>query len=424
MVELANTFAGLRNIVIFCYCWLAVVLILKASDLSPRGCRIGAFIFAVVSIGSLILMRGQTFFLNYTLNVDEAQFLASAMKFRSNLNTWASVDTTSSGPINIYPLMWPFIFNLGVSFFSARITAAVIISLTWILFWDALRYTSLPIRIAVASALVLFFGAALDIDFIHYSSELVPVCLIMVALRVTLHAFQRRATLNSACIAALCLGMVPFAKLQATVIAGSLGLMMLWPICRGATRPVFAAAALAFCAVLPTVIILVSLGPAEIHDFWVSYVGFATDYLAGGWGKTGLVDRFPGLVGLTNYRLASVFFATVTVIPVFAWVLGMGARRSGSRVAMVMSNEGWGGSIVSAIVVAASIAAVMLPGRPVSHYAVLAMWPCAVLAGKEGSRVYDLLRPSRRVALSAVSGPPRAPSRQHRIFGVPANLQF
>jgi len=69
----------------------------------------------------LVVLRLPTFFLNVPLNPDEAQFLASAIEFRGNINTWLSVDTTTSGPINAYPLMWPFLFGVDTGFAVARI---------------------------------------------------------------------------------------------------------------------------------------------------------------------------------------------------------------------------------------------------------------------------------------------------------------
>ena len=82
--------------------------------------------------------------------------LAGAIKFRANMNIW--LDTGSSGPANLYPLMWPFVFGADTGFAVARITAIALLGGTWLLIFSALASTTRPVRICLGACLILFLG--------------------------------------------------------------------------------------------------------------------------------------------------------------------------------------------------------------------------------------------------------------------------
>src|SRR5262245_5413807 len=124
MTQLAHVASQLRGAVLIGYAVLALLpAVLRPSCRSRHFSR--SFIF--LSLAVLLILRLPSFFLNAPLNPDEAQWLASAIKFRTNMNSWLSVDTTTSGPLNIYPLMWPFLFSADTGFVVARITATSLI---------------------------------------------------------------------------------------------------------------------------------------------------------------------------------------------------------------------------------------------------------------------------------------------------------
>src|SRR5262249_47717254 len=148
--------------------------------------------FVVLSLLVLVILRLPSFFLNAPLNPDEAQFLASAFKFRGNPNSWLSVDTGTSGPINVYPLMWPFLVGADTGFAVARITATFLIGATWFLLWTALASAPAFVRVWTCACLILFMGGTQFFDFIHYSSEIVPSFLLMGAMTVTMVAVERQ----------------------------------------------------------------------------------------------------------------------------------------------------------------------------------------------------------------------------------------
>src|SRR5271169_626179 len=144
MIELAQVASLLRASVLVGYGGLAILLTFLPSS-NRRQLYSRWFVF--LSLTVLVVLRLPTFFLNAPLNADEAQILANAIKFRSNMNTWLSVDTTTSGPINSYLLMWPFLFGADTGFGAARITATSLIGATWLLFWSALAFAPTFVRV-------------------------------------------------------------------------------------------------------------------------------------------------------------------------------------------------------------------------------------------------------------------------------------
>ena len=79
---------------------------------------------------------------------------------------------------------------------------------------------------------------------------------------------------------------MPFAKLQASVVAVAVGVILLWQVVRDARNPYRSALWLVSCACLPAVAILLPLALAGgLYEFWVRYIFWAKNYVAGGWGK-------------------------------------------------------------------------------------------------------------------------------------------
>src|SRR5271166_1777452 len=243
MIDLVHLTSQLRAPVLIGYTGLAILLTLLPSR---NRTQLFSRWFVFLSLTVLVVLRLPTFFLNAPLPdpphslasaIDEAQFLASAIKFRDNMYTWLSVDTGTSGPLNCYPLMWPFVFGADTGFAAARITATFLIGATWISFWTALASAPTFVRIWASACLILFMGGAQNPQFIHYSSELVPSFLLMGATVVTMVAVERPPTLPQICCAGLCLGLVPFAKLQVVPIAVTLGVILLWQVVRQEPRP-------------------------------------------------------------------------------------------------------------------------------------------------------------------------------------------
>ena len=140
--------------------------------------------------------------------------MANAIKFRGDMNTWLSVDTGSAGPVDSFPLMWPFLFGADTGLrggadhrhLSNRRHLAAFLA------GRAGFGAEFFVRICAGAGLILFLGGVQNPNYTHYSSELVPLFLLMGATVVVLMAVERRPSIAQIGIAGLCLGLVPFAK--------------------------------------------------------------------------------------------------------------------------------------------------------------------------------------------------------------------
>jgi hypothetical protein len=326
-------------------------------------------------------------FVNVPLNADEAMFLASAIKFSTNMNTWLSVDTATSGPVNIYPLMWPFLFGADTGFAAARITAVALLGSTWLLVVSALESTSCPARICIGACLILFLGGTQVLDFTHYSSEIVPVFLLMCALRITFIGVERPLTTAQIAIAGLSLGLAPFAKLQAAILGLGIGVILLWQVFNRSHRPHTSCAFLILCASLPALILLAPLAAAGgLFDFWTSYVGFSMNYLGGGWGEIQHTNQFKSsiraLLAIFRERLIGGYLLVMALITLFALTTSVRQLPS-RRQALIGSLKNpqlvrWA---IALAVLGLSTWTVMAPARVFLHYLFFILWPAALVAG-------------------------------------------
>jgi hypothetical protein len=386
MIELVQLASQLRSPVLVGYAGLAILLVLLPSSNRPQ---LFSRWFVFLSLTALVVLRLPTLFLNAPLNPDEAEFLASAIKFRGNVNTWLSVDTTTSGPINSYPLMWPFLFGADTGFVVARITATFLIGATWFFLWTALTSAPMLVRVWASACLILFMGGTQNREFIHYSSEIVPSFLLMGAMAVTMVAVERQPSLAQICIAGFCLGLVPFAKLQAAIIAATLGVILLWLVVYQ-VRPYRSVLLLILCACLPAVVLLLPLAAeGGLQDFWTSYILAAKYYVSlSGWVKLQSSPIWPAQLRALHEILRSrtliggyvATFAGAASLAIAALPIREIVRSAPTRRTLSKHPEAVRTAIVSVVLVV-SVCAVMVPSRAFPHYALLFVWPLALLAG-------------------------------------------
>jgi hypothetical protein len=281
---------------------------------------------------------------------------------------WIGADPTTSGPLNAYALVLPLWLGAPVSYATARAVGL----LCWV---GALGFGFLTLREQLSSRVArlavlpaaTFLCAAAAGDYVHYSSEHVPVLLLSVALFFGVRGLAREARFSLAW-AGLALGAVPFAKLQAGPIALTLGLLLLGAIAwrsrdlRACWRPmlVLGLAALALPAAL--------LGWVAAHgglgDFWLFYIASGLDYPS----RRLPVDAFVRMVAWGNFfpfQLVTglvLLAGLVSALPPF--------RRRAVSVPLAAA---------AAAFLAASLAAVFIPGRGFPHYLLLLVVPLSLL---------------------------------------------
>ena len=388
MIDLVRMGWELRAPVLIGYICIAVMMVFAAPDRPDNRSRLLLRGFVLLSVAVLAVLRAPNFFLNVPLNIDEAEFLANAIKFRGDMNTWLSVDTGSAGPVDSFPLMWPFLFGADTGFAVARITATVLLAATWLLFWAALARAPNFVRICAGAALILLLGGEQSPDFIHYASEILPLLLLMCAIVVVLDAVERRPSAARISIAGLCLGLVPFAKLQASVVAVVVGVIFLWQVARHARHPFRSALWLVSCACLPTVVILSPLALAGgLQEFWVRYIFWAKNYVEGGWEALPFSKTLPlplaALMGVLHEHLIAGYMAAIaisTTAAIVAQSMRALARDYEAR-RMLLKSPGAARLIIVVVILGVSVGAAAAPGRPFHHYAYLILWPLALLGG-------------------------------------------
>ena len=167
------------------------------------------------------------------------------MSFRGNMNSFASSDLGTSGPLNALPLMWPFLFGLDNSLPVAHLTAAGLLGATWLLTLFALQTAPNNVRVYLGGGLVLFLGGVQYGELTAYASELLSNCLLVGAMAIALSSIGRRLALARVCFAGFCVGATPFAKLQSVGIALVIGLSLLVLALRDRDRPLRASLLLA-----------------------------------------------------------------------------------------------------------------------------------------------------------------------------------
>src|SRR5258708_1356762 len=166
-------------------------------------------------------------------NPDESQLIAGAITLKRDWVFWRSVDGATAGPLDFFAL-WPLHF-LGVplDFFGARLTALVLIWGTIVACYQTLKVFYKPEVAALACLpMLVIYAFVTQGDFLHYSTETLPIFLVAWAWYFILSAKADRRQENQVSVkwfwAGLCLGCLPWAKLQGAPIAEAVFVLALF----------------------------------------------------------------------------------------------------------------------------------------------------------------------------------------------------
>jgi hypothetical protein len=346
--------------------------------------------WALIILFLLCIGRWPTWFVTRQFNEDESVLLSGAMALRHDPVFFRSVDGGTAGPLDFYALL-PVGWLTGADdFFSARITALILIAATL-----AFTHQTLSIAFGRQVARIATLSAAcveaftIHPDLLHYSTELVSMFLLAVAFWAgTLRFIANRGPLWNL-LGGAALGWVPFAKLQAAPTALVLGLI--WVGAEWVRRS------------LP--------GSVATRNF---------GYLLGG----ALAPLFLVAVGLTltgqwqhaviPYVLCNIYYLNSAGFdaPITFSALWQGAAAPGTLVAAwVLGCGGWilltlplGRSaqastrwvaFAAGCLLVISIVTVIAPHRPFLHYCQLLIIPGTLVFGATTGMLLDALeRPS------------------------------
>lgn len=311
-----------------------------------------------------------------SFNPDEGQLVAGAQTLARDPVFWRSVDGGTAGPLVFYALLAAKLVGAPISFLTARIISLFLLGGTLALTYATLRrfLPAAPARLALLPA-ALFFAIATQGDFIHYSTEQLPLLLLAVGTMVLVGAQKEL----SAChwrllVGGLLLGLLPWAKLQAIPPGGFVALWALVGLTTTTALSVpdrirrgslFVGAGLA-----PTVLALLLVRTSDVWPvFLQSYLLQNVNYVA----------------AVSNLgAIAQIFFATLAqtwhypaffVVTLLTAAIGCGCFRRRDRP--------WPRKLflLGGVLVTASVIAVIAPRRPFAHYLLFTVPPLTLWCG-------------------------------------------
>jgi hypothetical protein len=182
-------------------------------------------LYLLGAFGVFVLMRLPSIVLNRELNADESQMISHAITLFQDPVYWRSVDGTTIGPLDNYLLVLPRLLGFPLDYVSARVMGLLCGVGTLFFFLVAIKrwFGGATARITLLIPL-LFLAFTQETDYIHYSSEQVPLLLLSICLALLAGLSKRKKEFTFLVKKApvwksyglgLVAGMVPFAKLQA-----------------------------------------------------------------------------------------------------------------------------------------------------------------------------------------------------------------
>lgn len=184
----------------------------------------------LLSAGFLIVfMRLPVLIFNQELNADESQMIAHAITLKQFPVYWESVDGTTIGPLDSYLLVLPSFFGMPFDYTTARVMGLFCVLGSLFLFFLSLKnfFGKTTARIGLLIPLFLLTFTQ-EIDFVHYSSEQLP--LLLLCLSLWLLSLVQRPSHNLSILFTLgfVLGLSPFAKIQVLPQAATIGVFAIW----------------------------------------------------------------------------------------------------------------------------------------------------------------------------------------------------
>jgi hypothetical protein len=206
------------------------------------------FLFFAASGTLVILMRLPIIIFNQEINPDESQMIAHALTLRHYPIYWQSVDGTTIGPLDNYALLLPSFFGIALNYTSAKLVGLFCVLGSLWFFYKSVKnfFNDTVARLALLPPLFLA-AFTQDADFVHYSSEQLPVFLLNLGLWLLSGLFgdyksqsrlgsdyksepvigKSRRALSWLFWLGFVLGMSPFAKIQVVPQAAVIGVFAL-----------------------------------------------------------------------------------------------------------------------------------------------------------------------------------------------------
>lgn len=212
---------------------LAVLILLSAQPLIFGTKKVGFlnsnFLFLFVSLMFLIIARWPSLFWYRGYSIDEDQFLSAAWVLLQDPLFFRSVETASSGPMNIYPILLPNLWGASIDFMSMRLVSLVLWSVAvGFAFFAVLSFVNVEFARVGMLLPIAFYGLTAFWDFTGYPSEIPSLTFIFAGLFCAskiwaLDPGRKKTIVFLSILGALSLSLVPFAKLQSIYLGFAVG---------------------------------------------------------------------------------------------------------------------------------------------------------------------------------------------------------
>ncbi len=329
-------------------------------------------------------------FLAPTLDLDEDQFIAAAMKLLRDPIYWRSADTGSSGPLNIYPLMLPALFGLKLEYAVSRLIGlgCNIIAIVCLYYSFRCIYGKTIARIA-SIPVVSTWAPMLNTDLVHYAGETFPVMLLSIALLVVCKYYSSSSSSSNRLplFLGIILGSIPYAKFQGVPIAAMVVLIFLHVLWRKRLgRRIFLKSMLSLmvgvCLFSVVIMLYLSLF-ALFDDFWKSYICHNLLFYSTTCSDLPLWEKLIHCLQTQREILdANILFILTYFILIVGFLFLLYERVQSNS-----SNEGKKAPVVPVFIyyalalLLASFYSVMMPGTNYPHYFLFLIIPSGFLIG-------------------------------------------
>lgn len=332
-----------------------------------------------------VLMRLPSIVLNRELNADESQMISHAITLFQYPVYWQSVDGTTIGPLDNYLLVLPRLLGFQLDYTSARIMGLLCGIGSLYFFFVALKqwFGEQTARIAILLPLI-FLAFTQEPDYVHYSSEQVPLLLLSVCLALVAKiSVQKIPSVWPAFGLGFVAGLVPFAKVQAVpqafvLVIGGLYLTYLQYRQTRNTRPLLLL--LAGGITFPALTLVWMLGYGVFQDFIDFYILGNVAY-AGGSGDVSIPTQFGKLV-----LLSPDFTALLGIVGLLTLLGVVAGRRASSPTPVSLSL------FIPLLILAYGLAAVYAAtksGNLFIHYLNFCVYPLSLAAALGISKITD-----------------------------------
>ncbi|MCZ8039411.1 MULTISPECIES: hypothetical protein [Microcystis] len=397
-IENLSGLANLYRIILIIVLFIFVVLALSPTIFNES--KVSRFILRVFSepvflawTGLAILAGRWPVLLAPSINSDEDQFIAAAMTLVKEPAFWRSVDTGSSGPLNIIPLTIPALLNIRIDYASARVIGLFLVILSVIFFYYSLKYLydNRVARIATIPV-VLFFSLAVHSNFVHYSGEHFPIAILSTALWITCYVYTREFSDRMVFIFGAVIGMMPYAKMQGLPVALAITLIfahILWTRKESIRQFLKSLATLALGLLLFSAInlfFLILFSTSE--DFWRRYI-LQNLLIYADVKNLAFGEKFSQFISMASSKRlnSSSLFQITSIFLIAATILFF--RESMVRRKLFFTNT-FIFFFYSLFILVVSIYVAVRPGNPFPHYLLFLVFPCGFLIGVVIGEIFKL----------------------------------